>query len=285
MRLVVVTGLSGAGKSHALKYLEDMGYFCVDNLPTTLIPKFVEVAAQANISKVALGIDVREGDFFGGLFNYLQDVENLNLDYSILFLEASDDVLIRRFSETRRKHPLSTTDTSILDNISTERGILSEIRARADKIIDTSNLTIHQFKEQIFETYAIDSEEAEMIVTILSFGYKYGVPVDADIVMDVRFLPNPYYVDELKFRTGNDRDVREFVMGFCQTREFLERFSDLMRALIPQYKNEGKSYLTIAIGCTGGRHRSVVLANELKSSLDGIANIRVRHRDIDKGGG
>lgn len=285
IKFVIVTGISGAGKSQAIKCFEDIGFFCVDNLPTTLIPKFAEVCrhSQGKINKVALGIDIREGEFLDDLFNGLEKLKEMEVIYRIIFLEASDEILVRRFSETRRKHPLAKNEEMIWSGIRKEREKLQEFKGKADKIIDTSHLTLGELKE-IINSFCLDmKEKTEINFSLLSFGYKYGLPIDVDIVMDVRFLPNPQYVKSLSSFTGNDINVCKFIMGNIYSKKFLKKFFDLIKFLLPHYVKEGKSYLTIAIGCTGGRHRSVVLVNELKKLLEKSSiNVQIRHRDIDK---
>jgi len=281
---IIVTGLSGAGKSLALKNFEDLGYFCVDNLPTTLIPKFAEICLQLKdkIKRVALGIDIREGDFLDDLFSSLEEVGKMGFTYRILFLEAGNSVLVRRYSETRRKHPLDTEGRSILEVIIKERKRLMGIKERADKIIDTTALTPQEFKQVIFSSFREAPELDAMNVSLVSFGYKYGIPVDADLVIDTRFLPNPHYIEKLRPLTGNDVEVSRFVLKSSVTQKFLRKYSGLLKFLIPYYIREGKSYLTIAVGCTGGRHRSVIIVNELKKFLKKKYPVRFQYRDIGK---
>ncbi len=282
---VIVTGLSGAGRSTALKNLEDLGYFCVDNLPTTLIPKFAEICLQLKykIKKVALGIDIREGDFLDDLFGSLEELGKMGFVYQILFLEASNSVLVRRYSETRRKHPLDTEGRSMLEVIVKERKRLMGIKERADKIIDTTALTPQEFKQVIFSSFKEAAKPDTMSVSLVSFGYKYGIPVDADLVIDTRFLPNPHYVERLRPSTGNDPEVTRFVLKSTVTQKFLRKYFGLLKFLIPYYIREGKSYLTIAVGCTGGRHRSVIIVNELKKFLKKKYPVKTQYRDIEKG--
>jgi len=281
---IIVTGLSGAGKSLALKNFEDLGYFCVDNLPTTLIPKFAEICLQLKdkIKRVALGIDIREGDFLDDLFSSLEELGKMGFTHQILFLEAGNSVLVRRYSETRRKHPLDSEGRSILEVIIKERKRLMGIKERADKIIDTTALTPQEFKEVIFSSFREVSEGDTMNVSLVSFGYKYGIPVDADLVIDTRFLPNPHYVERLRPLTGNDAEVSRFVLRSSVTQKFLKKYFALLKFLIPYYIKEGKSYLTIAVGCTGGRHRSVTIINELRKSLQKKYPVRIQYRDIAK---
>jgi len=281
---VIVTGLSGAGKSLALKNFEDLGYFCVDNLPTTLIPKFAEICLQLKdkIKRVALGIDIREGDFLDDLFGSLEELGKMGFGYQILFLEAGNSVLVRRYSETRRKHPLDREGRSILEVIIKERNRLMGIKERADKIIDTTALTPQEFKQIIFSSFREAPELDTMNVSLVSFGYKYGIPVDADLVIDTRFLPNPHYIEKLRPLTGNDAEVSQFVLKSSVTQRFLKKYLALLKFLIPYYIREGKSYLTIAVGCTGGRHRSVIIVNELRKFLKKKYPVRIQYRDIGK---
>ena len=284
IRFVVVTGLSGAGKTQAIRGLEDLGFFCVDNLPPALIPKFAELCAQSEgkINKIALVVDIRGGGFFDYIYESLNTLKDLGIKCEILFLEASDETLVRRFKESRRRHPLSDKG-STLEGILKERARLEELKGEAHKIIDTSNLTNKQLKEQITSMYGTTSEEQSLTITVMSFGYKYGIPLDADLVFDVRFLPNPHYIDDLRPLTGNDKQVQDYVLDSPVSKTFMRKFSGLMKFLIPHYIKEGKTSLTIAIGCTGGQHRSVTLANKLAETLDTKNyNVNKRHRDIEK---
>ncbi|MDD5688060.1 MAG: RNase adapter RapZ [Elusimicrobia bacterium] len=275
----IITGISGAGKSQAIKCFEDLGFFCIDNLPLFLVDKFVSLSSSSKDSrfkKIALGIDIREGE---DLSNFPRIISNLTIRPRILFFDASDETIARRFSETRRKHPLGKL---VIEAIKAERVILSDIKAQAAKVIDTSGMNLQELKETISNLLKI-SKKAEMRITVISFGYKYGIPTDADIVMDVRFLPNPYYVKGLKNSTGNERKVKNYIMGFEDTKKFIKLFFPMILNIIPKYIKEGKSYLTIALGCTGGHHRSVVLANLLKKHLtDRKFSVILKHRDIDK---
>ena len=282
---IVLTGLSGSGKSQAIRALEDLGYFCVDNLPTTLIPTLAKLSLRAggDMAKVAIVVDVREGGFlssFPKIFTRLRAMPRLNP--VLIFLEASHAALVRRFSETRRPHPLAP-DRPVSEGIRDERSRLNAIRGLADEIIDTSDMTVHELR-QFFMALARERSRARLVVTLLSFGFKHGVPVDADLVFDVRCLPNPHFVPGLRRRTGRDRAVVQFMERDSSTREFIERLQDYLRYVLPHYVAEGKSYLTIAIGCTGGRHRSVMIAERLKKALAAIggASVRVRHRDITR---
>lgn len=283
-KLVIVTGLSGAGKTQALRSLEDLGFFCVDNLPPALIPKFAELCAQAasKINKMALVVDIRGGEFFNTLFEVLSDLDDKGVRYEILFLEASDETLVRRFKESRRRHPLSSHG-EVLDVIREERSLLQELRGGAHKIIDTSQMTVKELKEEIAAIFADNTDPSGLHITVISFGFKYGIPLDSDLVIDVRFLPNPHYQPDLRPFTGNDPVVRDFVFKSPVTEKFMAKFADFVEFLIPEYIKEGKTTLMIAIGCTGGMHRSVALANRLKEVLDDKNyRITVRHRDINR---
>ena len=280
---IVLTGLSGSGKSQAIRALEDLGYFCVDNLPTTLIPTLAKLSLRAggDIEKVAIVVDVREGNFlssFSKIFRRLRKMPRLNP--VLIFLEASHEALVRRFSETRRPHPLAP-NRSVTEGIRDERARMTAIRNMADEIVDTSDMTVHELR-QFFMGLSRDRSRAQLVITLLSFGYKHGVPVDADLVFDVRCLPNPHFVPALRRRTGRDRAVAAFMERDASTREFMDRLEDYLRYVVPHYVAEGKSYLTIAIGCTGGRHRSVMIAERLRKGLAEVsgARVRVRHRDI-----
>ncbi len=280
---IVLTGLSGSGKSQAIRALEDLGYFCVDNLPTTLIPTLAKLSLRAggDINKVAIVVDVREGGFlssFPTIFRGLRKMPRLNP--VLIFLEANNAALVRRFSETRRPHPLAP-DRSVSEGIRDERARLNAIRDMADEIIDTSDMTVHELRH-FFMSLSRNRSRARLVVTVLSFGYKHGVPVDADLVFDVRCLPNPHFVPALRRRTGRDRAVVRFLERDPSTKEFMDKLEDYLRYVTPHYVAEGKSYLTVAIGCTGGRHRSVMIAERLRRGLADIdgARVRVRHRDI-----
>jgi UPF0042 nucleotide-binding protein len=282
MDFLLITGMSGAGKSLALNYFEDSGYFCVDNLPPALISKFAELCLQSDLDKIALVSDIRGREFFNELFEELSNIEKMNLNYNILFLEASDDVLIRRYKETRRRHPLDE-EGRILDAIERERKLLEELRGRATKIIDTGELKISELQEELNQLFLAEEDKNLLHVSLISFGFKYGTPRDADLVMDVRFLPNPYYVDFLREKTGNDQEVQDYVLKWPLTDKFYDKFFGLIDFLLPEYKKEGKSHLSIAIGCTGGKHRSVTTVNKLSEFLtDKNFNINIEHRDIEK---
>lgn len=286
MRFVIVTGMSGSGKRTAMKMLEDVGFYCVDNLPVALIEKFVELIAMPNseVNKVALGIDVRVDQSFDGVCRILEKLKENGYIFEILFLEASDAVLLKRYKETRRLHPLSP-EGRVEEGIHKERETLREIRQKADYIIDTSNLLTRELKEEIDSIFIHNKEYNSLIVSILSFGFKNGIPADADLVFDVRFLPNPFYIDELKHKTGNDQEVQDYVMNFPEASVFLEKLTDMLDFLIPNYIKEGKYQLVIGIGCTGGKHRSVTLANELYGVMKERGNygVKLYHRDIKQG--
>ncbi len=289
MEFLIITGMSGAGKSLCVKYFEDIGYFCVDNLPPSLIPKFAEVTAQgkSNIEKIALIVDIRGGAMFLDLMPALQTLSELNIQYKILFLDAVDAVLIKRFKETRRMHPLSQ-DGRVADGIEEEKRILQPVKDKADYIIDTSNLIPRQLKEEIVNLFVEGKTYKRLVVSIESFGFKYGIPMDSDLVFDVRFIPNPYYIPELKPKTGMEEDVANYVMSFSESKIFLNKLVDMINFLLPQYVKEGKSQLVVGIGCTGGMHRSVTIANQLGIKLkQRDVNVVLQHRDIerdDKGG-
>ncbi len=287
VKFIIVSGLSGAGKSQALKCFEDMGFFCVDNLPTTLIPKFAELCVQSmgTMNNVALGIDVREADFFEQLFETLRILSENHIEYRIVFLEASNDVLIKRYSETRRPHPLNTKGKTILDDIMAERKKMESLKERADLVVDTSYLTVHELRSTLTERFSRFTKERKLTISVISFGYKYGVPPDIDLLFDLRFLPNPNYVEELHSLTGNDKGVMDYILKFPITHKFLEKLFGLIEFLIPQYIAEGRSYLTIGFGCTGGRHRSVALCNLFANFIkQGVfkVNLIIKHRDSQK---
>lgn len=283
MRFVIVTGMSGGGKSTAQKMLEDMGFYCVDNLPVSLIEKFVELIAMPNseITKVALGLDVRADQSFEDVTKTLDQLRLNGYQFEILFMDADENALIKRYKESRRVHPLSV-DGRIEEGVRKERKILDKIRKNADYVIDTSNLLTRELKTELDRIFVQNEEYNSLMVTVMSFGFKNGIPADADLVFDVRFLPNPYYIDELKPLTGNDKSVRDFVMKAEESEMFLQKLADMITFLIPNYIKEGKYRLVIAIGCTGGQHRSVTLANELYERMKDKANygIKLHHRDI-----
>ena len=283
MRFIIVTGLSGAGKTEATRSLEDMGYFCVDNLPPKLIPKFAEacVQSQGKIDKVALVIDIRGGIFFDDLFESLNYLKAQEFKYEILFLDASDEVLVKRFKESRRSHPLAP-GSRIITGINEERKKLREVKDRADIIIDTSKYAIKDLREEMNKNYGnAQQPQKDLSITVLSFGFKYGIPVDADLVFDVRFIPNPFYIPKLKPFSGNDEPVRDYVLAQEETKGFIKRTDELLEFLIPHYKKEGKRQLIVSVGCTGGRHRSVAIANSLYETLSKRNySVSVEHRDI-----
>jgi len=284
MRFVIVTGLSGAGRSQAINNLEDLGYFCVDNLPPKLISKFAEACSQSDgkIDKVALVIDIRGGKFFDDLFASLNELKAEGIDYEILFLDASNNVLIKRYKESRRTHPLSK-DGRIIKGIEEERLRLKDIKEKATHVIDTTNLTNGKLKTMINKIYGDSADENCLTISIVSFGFKYGIPLDSDLVFDVRFLPNPYYISELKKFSGNDVPVYNYVMDFDETREFIKKLTDMLDFLIPNYVKEGKSQLIISIGCTGGRHRSVAIANKIFKILEEKNYVvNIEHRDLNE---
>ena len=286
MRFVVVTGMSGGGKSTALKMLEDMGYFCVDNLPVPLIPKLAELLAArgAEMNNAALGVDVRSGEGFKELEAVMKELDENGFKYEILYLESSDNVLVKRYKETRRFHPLSGSEGRVDVGIRREREKLAFLKKKADYLIDTSHMLTRELRKELGKIFVQNKEYKNLYISVLSFGFKYGIPNDADLVFDVRFLPNPYYIEELRPMSGNDSEVRNYVMGNEKAVEFLEKLIDMVEFLIPNYIAEGKTQLIIAVGCTGGKHRSVTLANELYELLERAENygIRIEHRDIGK---
>jgi RNase adapter protein RapZ len=282
--IVVVTGLAGSGKSVAIRALEDRGFFCIDNLPVRLIPQFVELCEGSGegINRIALGVDLRASRFLQSWPEVLACLRRDGYRVDVLFLDASDEVLLRRFSETRRPHPLAG-EGSVQEAIARERKALEGMRALADKVIDTTGLNVHELKREIDDQFSQTADARRMNLFLTSFGYKYGNPPDADIIMDVRFLPNPFFVHELRDQTGLEPEVEEFVLKREETNGFLERLYALLEFALPYFVHEGKSTLTVALGCTGGRHRSVVLVEELKRRLEGKPfRIHVKHRDIDK---
>ena len=285
MRFVIVTGMSGGGKSTAMRMLEDAGFFCVDNLPVPLIEKFMELLMMPNneISKAALGLDVRADQSFGDAMRILDKMRRNGFVFEILFMEASDNTLVKRYKETRRLHPLCTpSDTRVESGIHREREILAAIKKQADYIIDTSKLLTRELKDEIDRIFVQNRAYNNLMVSIVSFGFKHGIPADADLVFDVRFLPNPFYIEELKYQTGNDRGVQDYVMSFPEAGQFLDRLEDMLHFLLPNYVKEGKYQLVVAIGCTGGKHRSVTLANELYGRMKDSGNygFSISHRDV-----
>jgi UPF0042 nucleotide-binding protein len=284
-KLVIITGMSGAGKTIAVQSLEDLGFFCVDNLPPVLIPKFAELIEQSNgkIGKVALVIDLRGREFFTSLSESLRYIkENYTLTYEILFLDATDSILVQRYKESRRRHPLAT-DGAPLDGIHNERKLLEELKGLATQVIDTSNLKPAQLKESIISRF--NNLDVDMLsLNVISFGFKYGIPIDADLIFDVRFLPNPHYIDSMRPNTGQDPEVYEYVMKWGETQEFLTKLLDMLHFLIPQYKKEGKSQVVVGIGCTGGKHRSVAIAEYMGRVMGSSETeiVRITHRDAER---
>ena len=281
MRFVVVTGMSGGGKLTAIRFLEDMGYYCVDNLPVRLIDPFMELvsAPGSDVDKVVLGLDVRADKSFDNVEQVLAALKEKGYKYEILFMDASDEVLIKRYKETRRQHPVCPSGR-VEDGIAQERKILEQIKKDADYVIDTSGLLTRVLKEELIRIFVKDENYNSLMISIMSFGFKNGIPADADLVFDVRFLPNPFYVESLKKLTGNDKPVRDYVMSFPEAEQFMEKLEDMISFLIPGYVKEGKNQLVIAIGCTGGQHRSVTIANALAERLrGGDYGINLYHRD------
>lgn len=286
MRLVIVTGMSGGGKRTAMKMLEDVGFYCVDNLPVSFIEKFVGLVSAPNneISKVALGLDARANQSFEEVERILENLRKDGCKFEILFMDASDQVLLKRYKETRRVHPLAP-EGRVEDGISREREILKAIKGKADYVIDSSSLLTRELKEELDRIFVQNKEYNSLMINIVSFGFKNGIPADADLVFDVRFLPNPFYIDELKHKTGKDKEVQNYVMQFEESTVFLDKLEDLLEFLVPNYVKEGKYQLVIGIGCTGGKHRSVTLANELYKRMKGKGNygLKLSHRDIKQG--
>lgn len=281
-QIVVVTGLSGAGRSTALRVLEDVGFFCVDNLPPALAPELLALAHQeGKIERVGLGIDVRTGAFLSGAEETLSALEADGHDVQVVFLDCADEVLVRRFSETRRPHALAR-EGDLHDAIAGERERLAGLRARADVVIDTTELSVHDLRRHLIDYIGRGADRPSMVVRLLSFGFKYGIPVHADLVFDLRFLPNPHFVEELRPKTGMDPEVSKYVLDAPDTQELLSRLRPLLDFTLPQHAREGKAYLTIALGCTGGRHRSVALAEELGRQLGGAHEVVVSHRDAER---
>lgn len=287
MRFVVVTGMSGGGKRTALKLLEDAGYYCVDNLPVSLVGKFAELITMpgSEITKVALGLDVRADQSFEDATKVLQELKSGDYNVEILFMEAGDEVLIKRYKESRRVHPLAV-EGRIEDGVRQERKVLDKIRRQADYVIDTTSLLTRELKVELDRIFVNNEKYNSLMVTVMSFGFKNGIPSDADLVFDVRFLPNPFYIDELKHKTGNDREVQDYVMSFEESHAFMDKLVDMVQFLIPNYVKEGKYRLVIAIGCTGGKHRSVTLTNELFLRLKdkGEYGVTLHHRDVNNTG-
>lgn len=284
IRLVIITGMSGAGKTQVVRALEDLGYFCVDNLPPMLIPKFAELCSQSagRVNKIGLVVDIRGREFFDTLMQTLEELEKNNHRYEMLFLEASDETLIRRYKETRRRHPMAPHGR-ISEGISRERERVDQVRGRATQIIDTSELTTSDLREKITALFASEHEYQRMNITVVSFGFKYGIPLDADMVFDVRFLPNPFYVESLRRKSGMIAEVGDYIWKWPITQQFMEKVTDFVEFLVPNYIKEGKSQLIIAIGCTGGMHRSVFVASKIYESLKQKGyKVNLDHRDVKK---
>lgn len=284
LAFTIITGFSGAGKSEAIRCFEDLGYFCIDNLPPNLIVRLADLCSLpgSKIENVAVVSDVRGGEFFQALFEALRELKDKGMTYQIVFLEASDAVLVKRFKETRRRHPLAASG-QVIEGIKEEKALLERLRGMADIVINTSEITAAELKDKIRSTVLAEDKQKGVLVTVISFGYKYGVPLDADIVMDVRFLPNPHYDKNLKPLTGEHQKVRDFVLKRPITEKFLAVFTSLLQFLMPHYITEGKTHLTIALGCTGGTHRSVALAKEVANFLKNEGyNAITRHRDVDR---
>jgi len=285
MQFVIVSGLSGAGKSKTASFLEDIGFYCVDNMPTDLIPQFAQLclATKGRYERVALVTDVRASLTFDGLFKALESLDQMKLQYTIVYVEASTEVIIKRYKETRRKHPLIKDGTDLTSAVERERSLLEPIRNRANAIIDTSALSTAKLRGEIINLVAGDLKDRAMTVTVMSFGFKYGLPVDADLVFDVRFLPNPHYIPELRNKTGLDAEVRDFVFSYQQTKDFVEKVEDLLAFSLPSYVDEGKTNLVVAIGCTGGKHRSVSVARELGEFVARKGyGLTLSHRDLGR---
>ena len=284
MRLIIVTGMSGAGKSTAIRALEDDGFYCIDNLPPSLIPTFTELCLgqQDKYNKVALGIDIRGGELFTDLFSSLDIIKNNGYNYDILFLDSSDTILMKRFKETRRTHPL-VRGGRLEEGIAKERLLLSELKRRSSEIIDTSNLLPKEVREIVRKIYVEDEDFNNLMITVVTFGFKYGIPMDSDLVFDVRFMPNPYYIPEIRPLTGNDKIVQDYVLEHQVSIDFLNKLNDMVEFLIPNYVAEGKNQLVISIGCTGGKHRSVTIGNKVFENLNKKGHSAyIQHRDIEK---
>ncbi len=285
MRFVIVTGMSGGGKATAIHMLEDAGFYCVDNLPVSLIGKFTELITMpdSEINKVVLGVDTRAGQSFEDVAGIIDSLKEKGIPVEVLFMDASDQTLIKRYKETRRVHPMNQPGDPIENGIAREREVLKEVKKKADYVFDTSTLLTRELKEELDKIFVKNESYNSLMVSIMSFGFKYGIPSDADLVFDVRFLPNPYYIDELKRQTGNDKPVQDYVKSFPACTEFLDKLEDMLEFLIPGYVQEGKYQLVVAIGCTGGQHRSVTIANELYERLKnsgGNFGLKLNHKDI-----
>lgn len=285
MKLVILTGMSGAGKSTALKMMEDIGFYCVDNLPIPLIEKFVELSesSKEELQKFAIGVDIRSGNSLDELQKVLDRLDETGTAPEILFLDAEDSALVKRYKETRRNHPLSGGER-VETGIAEERKRMEFLRLRANYIIDTSRLLTRELRAELDKIFVMQQDYKNLFITVLSFGFKYGIPVDSDLVFDVRFLPNPYYIDGLRQKNGNDKAIQDYVLQFREAHEFLDKLTDMVNFLIPNYIIEGKNQLVISVGCTGGKHRSVTLANELYKRLSGNKEygLKIEHRDIEK---
>ncbi|HSD19633.1 MAG TPA: RNase adapter RapZ [Anaeromyxobacter sp.] len=282
--VVILTGVSGSGKSTALRALEDAGFYCVDNLPILFLEKLLELSGHTagEVSRIALVVDAREGRFLADAPRVIQEIRQQGADVEVLFLEASDESLVRRYSETRRRHPLAGENGTVQDGIAAERRALAALKAIADEVVDTTTLNVHELKRLVTRRFGT-SEGSRLGVTVVSFGFRFGLPTHADLVLDVRFLPNPFFIPELKPHPGTDPRVASFVLGQPDAKAFLERITDLLGFLLPRYRAEGKTYLTIAIGCTGGKHRSVAIAAALSERLEGAGQpVRLWHRDVEK---
>jgi UPF0042 nucleotide-binding protein len=285
MRFVIVTGMSGGGKATAIHMLEDAGFYCVDNLPVSLIEKFTELISMpdSEITKVVLGVDARAGQSFEGVAGIIDSLKERGTPVEVLFMDCNDQTLIKRYKETRRIHPMNAVGDRLEDGIAKEREVLSEIKKKADYVIDTSSLLTRELKEELDRIFVKNEGYNSLMINVLSFGFKHGIPSDADLVFDVRFLPNPYYIDELKHKTGNDKPVQDYVKSFPACQEFVDKLTDMLEFLIPGYVKEGKYQLVVAIGCTGGQHRSVTIANELYErlkNLGGNFGLKLTHRDV-----
>ena len=285
MRFVIVTGMSGGGKATAIHMLEDAGFYCVDNLPVSLIEKFTELISMpdSEITKVVLGVDARAGQSFEGVAGIIDSLKERGTPVEVLFMDCNDQTLIKRYKETRRIHPMNAVGDRLEDGIAKEREVLSEIKKKADYVIDTSSLLTRELKEELDRIFVKNEGYNSLMINVLSFGFKHGIPSDADLVFDVRFLPNPYYIDELKHKTGNDKPVQDYVKSFPACQEFIDKLTDMLEFLIPGYVKEGKYQLVVAIGCTGGQHRSVTIANELYErlkNLGGNFGLKLTHRDV-----
>ncbi len=282
-RIIIVTGMSGSGKTQACRCLEDLGYFCVDNLPPVFIPKFVELCSHASshVNKVVFVVDTRSREFFDTLIHILEDLDKANLDYEMLFMDASDDAIIRRYKETRRRHPMAPS-SRISDGVAKERARLETVRGKATYLIDTSSLSKTELREKLKRLFG-KHEGADMNISVLSFGFKFGMPLDADMVLDVRFLPNPFYIEEMRHKSGNVPEVAAYIADKPVTQEFIKRLDNLIEFLVPQYVKEGKSQLVIAVGCTGGMHRSVFIAKHIFDLIAGSGyTVNLEHRDLMK---